>query len=162
MHRTAVVTAMARPTFPAILCLLLGLTATPVVNAGGFDTPENAVRALELAYVQKNADAAVAAIDFVEEGRQMLQKINPTLANDGEIIKQAAEDLELSFRKELRTKGFPDIAKLKCSFVEKAQISPELIKLTEQCVFPHGGKSVQELIVMKRDFGWRVTLPPPP
>jgi hypothetical protein len=140
---------------------LLGLTATSVVTAGGFDTPEDAVRALEQAYVQKNADGAVAAIDFIEEGRQMLQKINPTLANDPEIIKQAAADLELSFRSELRTKGFPDVGK-RCSFVRKAQISPELVKLTEQCLFPDGGKSVQDLIVAKRDLGWRVTLPPPP
>jgi len=140
-----------------------------IVNAGGFDTPEDAVRALEQAYIQKNEENAVAAIDFVEEGRQMLQKINPTLANDTEIIKQAAEDLELSFedlelsfRNELRTKGFPDFGKLKCSFIRKAQISPGLVKLTEQCVFPDGGKSVQDLIVTKRDLGWRVTLPPPP
>jgi hypothetical protein len=144
------------------LWLLLGLTAASTVNAGGFDTPEDAVRALERAYVQKNEDGAVAAMDFVEEGRQMLQKINPTLANDAEIIKRAAEDLELSFRNELRTKGFPDFSKLKCSFLGKAQISPELVKLTEQCVFPDGSKSVQDLIVTKRDMGWRVTLPPPP
>ena len=153
---------MVRPTVRAILWLLFGLIAAPAANAGGFDTPENAVRALEQAYVQKNADDAVAAIDFVEEGRQMLQKINPTLADDAEIIKRAAEDLEQSFRNELRTKGFPDVAKLKCSFVGKAQISPELVKLTEQCAFPNGGKSVRELIAMKRDLGWRVTLPPPP
>jgi len=153
---------MVRPTVRGILWLLFGLIAAPVADAGGFDTPENAVRALEQAYVQKNADDAVAAIDFVEEGRQMLQKINPTLADDAEIVKRAAEELEQSFRNELRTKGFPDVAKLKCSFVGKAQISPELVKLTEQCAFPNGGKSVQESIVMKRDLGWRVTLPPPP
>lgn len=147
---------------PSFLWLVLGLTAASMVNAGGFDTPEDAVRALEQAYVEKNEEGAVAAIDFVEEGRQMLQKINPTLANDAEIIKQAAEDLELSFRNELRTKGFPDLRKLKCSFVGKAQISPGLVKLNEQCVFPDGGKSFQELIVTKRDLGWRVTLPPPP
>lgn len=141
---------------------LLGLTAAPMTNAGGFDTPEDAVRALEQAYVAKNADGAVAAIDFVEEGRQMLQKINPTLANDAETIKRAAEDLELSFRNELRSKGFPDLAKLRCSFVGKSQISPELVKLTEQCIFPDGGKSVQERIVMTRDLGWRVTIAPPP
>jgi hypothetical protein len=62
---------MVRPTVRAILWLLFGLIAAPVANAGGFDTPENAVRALEQAYVQKNADDAVAAIDFVEEGRQI-------------------------------------------------------------------------------------------
>jgi len=151
-----------RNAYSVIPWLLFGLTAVPAANAGGFDTPENAVRALQQAYVQKNAEDAVAAIDFVEEGRQMLQKINPSLANDPEIIKLAAQDLELSFRNELRTKGFPDVGKLKCSFVGKSQISPELVKLIEQCVFPGGGQSAQELIVMKRDLGWRVTLPPPP
>ena len=147
---------------PRFLLLLLGLTAASVVNAAGFDTPEDAVRALEKAYVQKSADDAVAAMDFVEEGRQMLQKINPALANDAEIIKQTAVILEQSFRNELRTKGFPDFAGLKCSFLAKAQISPELVKLTEQCVSADGGKSVQDRIVTKRDLGWRVTLPPPP
>ena len=92
----------------------------------------------------------------------MLQKINPTLANDPEIIKQAAADLELSFRNELRTRGFPDFGKLTCSFVGKAQIAPGLVKLTEQCVFPDGRKLVQDLIVARRDLGWRVTVPPPP
>jgi len=147
---------------PKFFLLLLGLTAASSINAGGFDTPEDAVRALEQAYVQKNEEGAVAAMDFVEEGRQMLQKINPTLANDAEIIKQAAEDRELSFRNELRTKGFPDFGRLKCSFVGKAQIAPGLVKLTEQCVFPDGGRLVQDLIVTRRDLGWRVTLPPPP
>ena len=147
---------------PKFFLLLLGLTAASSINAGGFDTPEDAVRALEQAYVQKNEEGAVAAMDFVEEGRQMLQKINPTLANDAEIIKQAAQDLELSFRNELRTKGFPDFGRLKCSFVGKAQIAPGLVKLTEQCVFPDGGRLVQDLLVTRRDFGWRVTLPPPP
>src|SRR5271165_1727571 len=112
---------------PSCLWLLLGLTAASVVTAGGFDTPEDAVRALEKAYIQKNADGAVAAMDFIEEGRQMLQKINPAVANDAEIIKQTAEVLELSFRNELRTKGFPDYSKLQCSFVGRAQISPELV-----------------------------------
>jgi hypothetical protein len=147
---------------PRILSILLGLTAASVLSASGFDTPEDAVRGLEKAYVQKNADAAVAALDFVEEGRQMLQKINPALASDAEIIKQTAETLELSFRKELRTKGFPDFAKLKCAFLGKAQISPELVRLTEQCVFPDGNQLVQYLLVTKRDLGWRVTMPPPP
>ena len=139
------------------LWILLGLSAASAVSAGNyFATPEDAVRALEQAYIQKSADAVVAALDFVEGGRQLLQETNPALANDADSIKQTAEVLELSFRDELRTKGFPDFGKLKCSFVGKAQLSPGLIKLTEQCVFPDGGKSVQDLIVMKRDLGWRV------
>ena len=141
---------------------MLGLTAASAVNAGGFDTPENAVLALEQAYIQKNADSAVAAMDFVEEGRQMLQKINPTLANDPDAIKQAAEGRELSFRNELKRKGFPDFDHLKCSFVGKTQIAPGLVGLKQQCLTPEGTKSTQDLLVTKSELGWRVTLRPPP
>ena len=144
------------------LRLLLALMAATAVNAGGFDTPEDAVRALEQAYVQKNADGAVAAMDFVEEGRQMLQKINPTLADDPAMIKQAAEGREQAFRTELRTKGFPEFVNLKCSFVGKRQIAPALLELVQECVSPEGAKSVQDVLVVKSELGWRVTLRPPP
>ena len=118
--------------------------------------------ALEQAYAQKNADSAVAAMDFVEEGRQMLQKINPTLANDPAMVKQAAEGRELAFRNELGAKGFPDFVHLKCSFAGKMQIAPGLVELTQQCVSSDGAKSVQDVLVVKSELGWRVTLRPPP
>jgi hypothetical protein len=145
-----------------ILRLLLALTAAFAANAGGFDAPEDAVRALEQAYIQKDADSAVAVMDFVEEGRQMLQKINPTLANDPAMIKQAAEGRELAFRNELRTRGFPDFLHMKCSFVGKTQIAPGLVQLTQQCLSSDGAKSTQDLLVVKSEVGWRVTLRPPP
>jgi hypothetical protein len=144
------------------LRLLLVLTAASAANAGGFDAPEDAVRALEQAYIQKNADKAVAAMDFVEEGRQMLQKINPTLANDPDMIKQAADGRELAFRNALRTQGFPDFGALKCSFVGKTQIAPGLVELTQQCAAPNGSKSIHRLLVTKSELGWRVTMRPPP
>jgi hypothetical protein len=148
--------------FPSRLWFLLGLAAMSMANAGSFDTPEDAVRALQKAYTQKNADDVVAAMDFIEEGRQMLQKINPSLANDPDFIRQTAADLERSFRNDLRTKEFTDFSVLKCTFVGKAQISPELVKITEECLSPDGGKSVEDLLVMKRNREWRVTLQPPP
>jgi hypothetical protein len=141
---------------------LFVLTAATAANAGGFDAPEDAVLALEQAYVQKNADSAVAAMDFVEEGRQMLQKINPTLANDPAMVKQAAEGRELAFRNELRANGFPDFVGLKCSFLRKTQIAPGLVELTQQCVSTDGAKSLQDMLVVKSEIGWRVTLRPPP
>jgi len=144
------------------LGLLLALTAATAVNARGFDTPEDAVRALEQAYIQKDADGAVAAMDFVEEGRQMLQKINPTLAEDPAMIKQAAEGRELAFRSELRAKGFPEFSRLKCSFVGTTQIAPGLVGLQQQCLTPEGAKSSRDLLVTKSEVGWRVTLRPPP
>jgi hypothetical protein len=92
----------------------------------------------------------------------VLQKINPTLANDPAMIKQAAEGRELAFRSELRTKGFPDFIYLTCSFVGKTHIAPGLVQLTQQCVSPDGAKSLQDLLVVKSELGWRVTLRPPP
>ena len=141
--------------------LFLVLSAS-AANAGGFDAPEDAVRALEKAYSEKNADSAVAAMDFVEEGRQMLQKINPTLANDPAMVEQAAEGRELAFRNELRTNGFPDFVHLKCSFAGKMQIAPGLVELRQQCVSADGAKSIEDLLVVKSELGWRVTLRPPP
>jgi hypothetical protein len=152
MHRIA----------PSAVWLLLAFAAESAVFAAGFDTPEDAVRAREQAFIQKNADSAVAVMDFVEEGRQMLQKINPTLANDPAMVRQAADGRELAFRNELRTKGFPDFLHLKCSFVGKTQIAPVLVELTQQCVSPDGAKSTQDLLVVKSEPGWRVTLRPPP
>jgi hypothetical protein len=140
----------------------LVMTAAAAANAAGFATPEDAVLALEQAYVQKNADSAVAVMDFVEEGRQMLQKISPTLANDPDMIKQAAEGRELAFRTGLRTNGFPDFGHLKCSFVGKRQIAPALVELTQQCFAADGTKSLVDQLVMKSEPGWRVTLRPPP
>jgi hypothetical protein len=145
-----------------LMWLLLVITAASAANAAGIDAPEDAVLALELAYVQKDADSAVAVMDFVEEGRQMLQKINPTLANDPDMIKQATQGRELAFRNELRTKGFPDFSHLKCSFVGKTQIAPGLVQLTQQCLSPDGTKSLRDLLVTKSELGWRVTLRPPP
>jgi hypothetical protein len=143
------------------VCILGALVAAPLANAGGSDTPENAVRALQRAYTQKNLEAAVAALDFVEEGRQMLQETNPVAANDSEVIQQTAAALELEFRTVLIKDGFPDFSKMTCTFGTRQQMAPGLVKLSEQCVSAVGIRSVENRIVMKKDNGWRVVLPSP-
>jgi hypothetical protein len=150
----------SRASLQRSIWLLLSLVASTAC-AAGFDTPESAMRALQQAYIHKNADEAVAALDFTEEGRQLLQETNPLQANDPDSIKRTAELLETSFRNDLRTKGFPDFDNLTCSFSGKVQIAPSLIRLTEKCVAVGGGQSVQELMAMKRDDGWRVVLASP-
>jgi hypothetical protein len=141
---------------------LFAITSACSANAAGFESPEDAVLALELAYAQKNEESAVATMDFVEEGRQMLQKINPTLTTDPDMIKQAAEGRELAFRTALRTEGFPDFSHLKCSFVGKRPIAPGLVELTQQCLSADGTRSLKEQLVVRGESGWRVTLRPPP
>jgi hypothetical protein len=143
------------------ICIVGALVVTPLANAGGSETPEDAVRALERAYTQRNVDAAVAALDFVEEGRQMLQETNPVAANDPEIIKQTAAALELEFRNDLRKNGFPDFGKMTCTFPSKQQMAPGLVKFLEQCVAADGARFNEKRIVMRKDAGWRVVLPSP-
>ena len=126
---------------PNLLILALGGLAGLSARPAAFDTPEDAVRTLEAAYSDKNIDAAVAAKDFDEEARLMLLKINPPLAADAGILSETAHVLELSFRKQLKSDGFPDFNNLKCSLVDKHELSPTLVSLTEKCVFSDGGKS---------------------
>jgi hypothetical protein len=145
---------------PRVLSLLLGLSTASTATSTEIYTPEDAVRALEAAYIQKNIEAAVAAKDFVEEARFMLQKMSAELAADTEILKQTAEVLELSYRQEIRTNGFPNFSNLKCTFVARQDVSSALVKLTEECVFPDGGKSVQDVFVSKGKRSWRVVTMP--
>jgi hypothetical protein len=91
------------------------------VPAYGFDKPEDAIRALEDAYVRRDANAAVAARDFVEEAKRMLVKIDAKLASEPDILKQTAEVLELGYRKELKDSTFRR--------VESAAQSPGLSQL---------------------------------
>jgi hypothetical protein len=129
------------------ICIVGALVVTPPANAGGSETPEDAVRALERAYTQRNVEAAVAALDFVEEGRQMLQ--------------ETAAALELEFRNDLRKNGFPDFGKMTCTFPSTQQMAPGLVKLSEQCVAADGARFNEKRIVMRKDAGWRVVLPSP-
>lgn len=143
-----------------ILWPLLGCSVVSASTAVKLDTPEDAVRSLEQAYIREDIDAAVAAKDFREEARLMLNKLNPEFATDSKVLRQTAEVLELAFRKEMKTKGFPKFKDLKCGFLRKEEVSPTLVKLTEECVFPDGGKSREDIYVTKSKVGWRVVVMP--
>jgi hypothetical protein len=56
----------------SVLRLSLILALASVASAGDFDSPENAVRALEQAYIQMNADSAVAAMEKHRSPRDWL------------------------------------------------------------------------------------------
>jgi hypothetical protein len=126
--------------------------------APDFTTPEGAVKALKTAYVNKNIEDAVAAKDFKEEARLMLKRIQPELAHDADILKQTAEVLELSFRKQIGQEGFPEVTSFGCSLSSPVQVTETLAKLTETCRSPDGVTSVQDLHVTKGDNGWRVVV----
>jgi hypothetical protein len=128
--------------------------------AADFSSPEGALKALEYAYVRKDIEAAVAAKDFKFEAHEMLKTLKK-LGNPGEdLIKQTAEVLELSFRKQMKTEGFPAFADLKCKVVRKKYIRDGIIEMVEECIFPDGGKSSDTLHAAKSVSGWRIVVLP--
>jgi hypothetical protein len=135
-------------------CLFAILSPTSLF-AADFSSPESAIRSLESAYSSKDLKAVLAAKDFLEEARLMLERINPQLAADKKMLQQTAHVLELSFKQEIQKTGFPNFSELKCSFRDRKELTPNLVRLTEVCIFPDGGTSVQDLHVAKRPNGWR-------
>jgi hypothetical protein len=127
-----------------------------VVNATDLTSPESALASLETAYQEKDIEAAVAAKNFVAEARMMLQTINAKMASDDSVVAKTAETLELAFRQEIRDNGFPDFEGLKCSVANRVEVASDVVKLTEVCLYPDGGKSRQELFVAKNGSSWGV------
>jgi hypothetical protein len=123
--------------------------------APDFTTPEGAVRALEAAYIREDLAAAVAAKDFATEARMMLEHLTPDCVTEA-AIEEAAEVLELAFRAEMEKEGFPDFLGAACSFLEREDVSPRLVRLTEQCVFVDGETVVRDVYAVKGPRGWRV------
>jgi len=128
--------------------------------AADLSTPEKALQALETAYVRSDLEAAVAARDFRFEAREMLRAMNPTVVDD-DLVKQTSEVLELAFRKEMKSNGFPPFKDLRCTVVKRTELAPGLVEMMEECVFPDGAKSREPVHAAKSDVGWRIVVLPP-
>ncbi|HET6159745.1 MAG TPA: hypothetical protein VFE34_15470 [Dongiaceae bacterium] len=142
--------------FSRLMASLLAIGMPAPAFAADFTTAESAIRSLEEAYIKKDIEAAVAAKDFTEEARLMLQGLDAEFPNDPEMVRMTAEVLELSFRNDIKASGFPNFSELKCSLGETDNVTPTLVKVTERCIFPDGGTSIQHLQVFNGAQGWRV------
>ena len=127
--------------------------------APDFSTPEGAILKLEDAYRRKDLDAAVAAKSFPHEARMILAGKNPDLLANDDIVAQLAQVLEAAFRKEMQTKGFPDMTGLECTFSSTEKRDGGIAVVTEICRYPDGGSSTQRMQVVQTDRGWRVLVP---
>ena len=136
------------------------LFASFMAMAAGSTTPEGALRDLENAYVRKDLEAAVAAKDFNFEARAMLKALRNIGDPDQAIVKQAAEVLELGFRRQMQTSGLPAFADLRCRVVSKKALSLELVEMVEECIFPDGGRSTDTVHAAKSSSGWRIVVLP--
>lgn len=121
-------------------------------------TPAEAVRALETALDAKDVDAAVRAKNFRCEAADILRKRKePGLQNDAELVRQLAERLEQSFRKEL-TATLPTMGKYTCATLGVATEGTDRAVVTTECEGP-AGKSTQKLLVCKSGDGWHGAFP---
>jgi hypothetical protein len=144
----------------SILVFLLLSFLSEITMAADLTTPERALKTLEDAYIRMDLDGAVAAKDFQFEATAMLGGLKSLKDVDEALIRQAAEVLEMSFRKQIKTEGFPNFSKLRCAVVEKKQLQPDLVAMIEECIFPDGRKSGDTIHARRSENGWRIVVLP--
>lgn len=121
------------------------------------DSPEAALAALEEAYRKNDLEAAIALKDFHVEAQLMLGQLSTeVLPSDAEFRAQTAEILELSFRKEIQDKGFPNFSGISCRVVDKKTNAEGLVYLKEECRNLGILLSRQYLIASFREGKWRI------
>ena len=145
--------------YRTLLVVLSLLVARPLM-AADYSTPQGALLALEHAYVAQDIEAAVAAKNFTFEGAAMLRNLKSIPDPDPELIQEAAKVLELSFRKHMDTNGFPQFGELKCRVTGTKQLAPDLVELTEECVFPDGYVAQELVHAAKTGDRWGVVVLP--
>jgi hypothetical protein len=129
-------------------------------QAEDLSTPEKAILSLEDAYRAKDIEAAVRCKDFLTEANLMLEEF-PKLKEraDGKVVTETAKILELAFRKEMKTKGFPDFAGVTARFPKVEPYRENIVVVTEECSYLDGSTTQQRLLVVKVKDGWRVLIP---
>jgi uncharacterized protein YegJ (DUF2314 family) len=120
------------------------------------ETPEGALLCLEDAYDEKNIDKAITIMDFVEDAKLMLEKLN--MPFDKEVVNTTAEALQLAYVKSIQ-ENIPNFSNVKRAFPYREKIREDLYIITEICTYPNGGKSVQKIQVHNSGNGWKVLSP---
>jgi len=125
-------------------------------------TPDEALAALEAAYIDKDIERAIACKDFEVEAEVLLRdhpKV-PKSAITPEYITEIAATLKQEFRLMIERDGFPKFSDLKCRVVDKRPYSYDKVwVVTEECLFPDSGTSRQEILMALTESGWRVLNP---
>lgn len=121
----------------AYTLLLLGMAATPAV-AADFSTPQGTLQALEQAQRSHNIEAAVAAKDFQYEAYAMLANLKSTPKPEPGLVRLAAHALELAYRNEIKSKGFPNMEGVHTKVVSTKHLSSTLVEIDEQVTYPDG------------------------
>lgn len=124
-------------------------------------TPEGAILCLEDAIRRRDIEAAVACKDFQVEAVLLLLKTDFDPSDEG-LLTEAAQTLELGYRKEL-SDNWPNTDGMESYFVEQ-QRDPEFPDMsmrivTEISLMPDGGLCQFFMRVAHRHGEWRVIHP---
>ncbi|HEY4370045.1 MAG TPA: hypothetical protein VGN07_22630 [Steroidobacteraceae bacterium] len=90
----------------------------------------------------------------------MLKKIGPGLDTEADILKQAAEVLEIGYRKDLRETIFRNFKGVRCAITGVVSVEETLVKVLEDCTLRNGQISKEHLFVAQTKNGWRVIAMP--
>ena len=138
---------------------LFAVLAAPSFGDPVYDytTPERALASLEQALIAKDIEAAVRSKAFLKEAETMaVQKLKERATK--EIVASLARSLEASYRLEMKKTGFPDFASLKCT-AKHELLAPDVAVLTERCIFPDRGYSIQKLKAYRVNNEWKIGEP---
>ncbi|MDQ0606250.1 hypothetical protein QFZ83_000421 [Variovorax sp. W1I1] len=124
-----------------------------------YSTPEKALTSLENALTAKDIEAAVRSKAFMKEAEGMaIERLKERATR--EIIESLSRSLEMSYRLEIKKAGFPNFAALKCS-AKHELLGPDVAVLSERCIFPDQGHSVQRLKAYRIGTEWKIGEPLP-
>ncbi len=131
------------------------------MTQSAFASAQEALHALEEAYRCRDLEKAVACKDFRAEARIMLRQLNPLLAEDPEVLDEAAETLEAAFRQHLQSEGFPNFEGVETQIVKLEELpdEPGVFVATELQQLPSGEIHLEYILMAQDESGWRVIVP---
>lgn len=140
-----------------LICLLLVSCQSLAGETLDYDysTPEKALASLELAYLTKDIEAAINSKSFYLEAKELVEKQLGTKRATDEIIAKTENLLQLSYRRSIKENGFPDFSNVECLSSHISENEKTAI-LTEKCVYPDKGYSIQRLKAVRIGGEWKI------
>ena len=68
----------------------------------------------------------------------MLANLKSTPHPEPSLVREAAHTLELAYRNEVKTEGFPNMEGIHTRVVSTKHLSPTLVEMDEQVTYPNG------------------------
>ena len=122
-----------------------------------YDSPENAILALEAAYTNKDMAGILNSKDFMAEAKIILEKVAYGYnMEDAELISETAELLKLSLIRSIQENGFPNFSDVKVEFSDLSSYNDTLYYIEEKVTYPDGEYYYNKIFLTFNGFEWKV------